>query len=47
MANDEARGNDEVRMTKKDSSVVFFIWAFWLPLPFVIRASSFLSFVNH
>src|SRR6266516_6000591 len=47
MTNDEARRNDEIRMTKKDSSVVFFIWAFWLPLAFVIRASSFLSLVNH
>src|SRR5882724_11130776 len=47
MTNDEARKNDEIRMTKKDFSVVFFIWAFWLPLAFVIRASSFLSFVNH
>ena len=47
MVNDEARRNDEIRMTKKDSSVVFFIWAFWRPLAFVIRASSFLSLVNH
>src|SRR6266496_3433679 len=47
MTNDEARGNDEIRTTKKDSSVVFFISAFWLPLAFVIRASSFLSLVNH
>src|ERR1700730_9189429 len=47
MTNDEARRNDEIRMTKKDSSVGFFIWAFWLPLAFVIRASSFLSLVNH
>src|SRR6266699_3163227 len=47
MTNDEARKNDEIRMTKKDSSVVCFIWAFWLPLAFVIRASSFFSLVNH
>src|SRR6266478_4351184 len=39
--------NDEIRTTKKDSSVVFFISVFWLPLAFVIRASSFLSLVNH
>jgi hypothetical protein len=47
MVNDEARRNDEIRTTKKDSSVVFFIWAFWLPLAFVVRASSFLSLVDH
>src|SRR5207249_9016546 len=47
MTNDEARSNDEIRMTKKDSSVVCFIWAFWLPLAFVIRTSSFFSLVNH
>src|SRR5436190_20225841 len=47
MTNDEPRRNGEIRMTKKDSSVVFFIWAFWLRLAFVIRASSFLSLVNH
>src|SRR5882724_6073942 len=47
MTNEEARRNDESRTTKKDSSVVFFISAFWLPLAFVIRASSFLSLVNH
>src|SRR5206468_12138847 len=47
MTNEEARGNDEIRTTKKGSSVVFFISAFWLPLAFVIRASSFLSLVNH
>jgi hypothetical protein len=47
MTNGEARRNDEIRMTKKDPSVVFFICAFWLPLAFVICASSFLSLVNH
>src|SRR5437667_6194025 len=46
MTNDEGRRNDEIRMTKKHSSITFVIRAFWLPFAFVSRASSFFSPVN-
>src|SRR5882757_198300 len=46
MTNDEARRNDEIRMTEKHSSIALVIRAFGLPLAFVIGASSFFPFVN-
>src|SRR5919106_1945025 len=47
MTNDEVRRNDKIRMSKKQSSFAFVIWAFWLPSTLGIRTSSFLSLVDH